>query len=310
MSLPMGIALGLAFLVGGPSEALGQVTGSTIVQLVQDRELEYQAALSEYTAAYDAWEVLQRRWDQLMRDQSEARNQGDDDLWESIVADAQELSGQMNQAETRLQDLRDEWRASGTALVSALDAHLDLLTVQAQTAQSDDQPDLATLYRDRDNRLRTVERELGPTRALELRPLPEITIGPRDSPRDILFKAQLLTRKVEQHETLISDVNGEIEDLQRRQRRSRVFGDFLAGVERYDDIQVPVTSETTRSQLPEEELAAAADSVQTVPRSIEDRIQDLLTFRGALELRRDQLREKADSFLERAGGTWSGWGMA
>lgn len=297
------VGLGLLGSLAGP--LAGQVTGSSIGQVVADRELEYQAALSEYTASYDAWEVLQRRWNQLLEDQAAARRRGEDDR--GILAEAQELSGRMSQAENRLEDLRVAWRDAGQALVSALDAHLELLTTQAQTARGAQQSDIAVLYRDRDNRLKAVEREMGPIRDLQLRPLPEVTIDPRDGPREILFKAQLLNRKVAQHETWISDLNEEIEDLQRRQRRSRTIEDFMAGVERWDDTQVPVTAETPRSQIPDEVSMEGDSTAVVAPKSLEERILELQTFLSAVEIRRDQLKEKADLFLQRASGVSSWW---
>lgn len=262
---------------------------------VEQRELDYQVAKDDYRAAYSRRGQLEREWSQLNNELDIARESQSNAEKSEMLAQLQELSGQVERADGWAESRKDVFVAAGTALVSALEGQLEMLA--AQIAADPDTArgrELGDLYRDRSNRVREVETEVGERIELVLDPLPDIVVGPRDTPRQILSKARFLDDKAEQLERVIEDVDAEVDKLRRRLQRDRVTSDFFADPNRVGDTRLPVTSGTS-----------GADAIGSIGpwsgEGLQEKIDALAAFRGAVESRREQLRQKAEQFRVLAG---------
>ncbi len=286
-----------------PVGSEAQASSASVAEVVAAREMDFRAARSEYFRAYERWESTEREWNQLVNEREAARRSGNRTRVGQIYTQVQGLSGKITQAENEVRALRERWYDAGDALVDALDAHLELLGQQIRRSSADDL--IASLYQTQNRRIREVEaeleRELGPRRSLELPPFPEVTINDGDGRAEILSKADYLGSKVEQHQELLDDLDAEIEDLQARQRRDQAVADFRAGLDRFDDIQLPITDEVSGEEalVEGQVLDSAVVNLSRLP--IEERIRRLGLLRDEVAERVAQLAERVAQFRAQAG---------
>jgi hypothetical protein len=101
-------------------------------------------------------------------------------------------------------------------------------------------------------------------------------------------------------------IDQRLEELGQDLRRSRFVSDFLSGVERYGDTQLPVGRPGSQITPPTdpEQRPPGADSlaVETRPMTLEERIERLEELRTELEERIRLIRAKAERFRALAGG--------
>ncbi len=279
---------------GAPGGARAQM--DSIRAEVEQREIDYQVAKDDYRAAYSRRSQLEREWSQLNNDFDIARESQSDTEKSEMLARLQELSVQVERADGRAESTKDIFVEAGTALVSALESHLEMLAsliaAAPDTARS---RELGDLYRDRSSRVGEVETEVGERIELVLDPLPDIVVGPRDTPRQIRSKARFLDDKAEQQERVIADLDAEIERLANRLQRDRVTSDFFTDPNRVGDTRLPVTSGTSGAD-------AVGGATPWSGESLQEKIDLLVEFRGKVEERRDQLLQKAEQFRALAGG--------
>ena len=311
MGYPGARARGLAALVKGVSLGvcsvllLSSAAGGQEDPSIQILEPEYQQAQAEYEAAFRALEALEGRLQQALEDVDEARAAGDEARTNRGYDLVLQLSGDLRLQRQRVDEKAEELRDAGSLLLQALRRRVDELLAEVDSAQDDSERSaLAAILQDVNNRRLELLAEEEPETVLE--PMRDITISPTDLPIDIRRKAATLDYRAEQHEARLEGIDQRLEELGQDLRRSRFVSDFLSGVERYGDTQLPVGR--PGSQIPPptdpEQRPAGADSlaVERPPMTLEERIERLEELRAELEERIQLIRAKAERFRVLAGG--------
>ena len=291
-ALAKGVSLGMCSVLFLSSLASGQEDPR-----IQILEPEYQQAQAEYEAAFRALEALEGRLTQALEEVDEARAEGYD-----LVL---QLSSDLRLQRQRVDEKAEELRDARFSLLQALRRRVDELLAEVDSARDDSERSaLAAILQDVNNRRLELLAEEEPETVLE--PMRDITISPTDLPIDIRRKAATLDYRAEQHEARLVGIDQRLEELGQDLRRSRFVSDFLSGVERYGDTQLPVGRPGSQITPPTdpEQRPPGADSlaVETRPMTLEERIERLEELRTELEERIRLIRAKAERFRALAGG--------
>lgn len=299
--LPVVVAVGL-LLVGPPLYAPAQSSQD----VVAEQELEYRSARSAHQAALDARAAAERRFSRALQVIESARASGDDDRIEGAYARAQQQAVELQSLEQRVRQTSERREEAREDLLAALDRRLESLVAELSgTSGRAEQEELASLIRNLRNRVREVERAGELTREVELVALPEVTFDPRDGPVELQWKAELLERRAEQYRQRVDEITGQIDQLRRRQRRNRNLQDLLAGIERFDDDQMPVTPREERRDPDTESVEGQGEAPDTAgpeapETTLDERIESLQVLRDRIESFREQVLVRARQFRERA----------
>ena len=286
--------LGLLLAAAAPAGLGAQVTGPSSIQNVEDKEAAYDLAKKKYGVAGAEAERLRNGWNQLLAQHTAASLADDENRVRQLLADFEERSGEKNRAENAWRTSRKEWIEAGEALISAIDAHLEMLWlgIELSVGSSEDADNQYTEYADR---LDKVEREIEEAREpLELGPMPEVTIGEDDTPREILYKASVIDNRVKYYERLLDDLKRELAALIQRQRREQKRRDILGGRERFSEVSAPIGDQRRNP--------GAAGVTGRILEPLEVRIEKREALRDEVENRMKELKQKADLFRQRAGG--------
>jgi len=291
-ALAKGVSLGMCSVLFLSSLASGQEDPR-----IQILEPEYQQAQAEYEAAFRALEALEGRLTQALEEVDEARAEGYD-----LVL---QLSSDLRLQRQRVDEKAEELRDARFSLLQALRRRVDELLAEVDSARDDSERSaLAAILQDVNNRRLELLAEDESETVLE--PMRDITISPTDLPIDIRRKAATLDYRAEQHEARLVGIDQRLEELGQDLRRSRFVSDFLSGVERYGDTQLPVGRPGSQITPPTdpEQRPPGADSlaVETRPMTLEERIERLEELRTELEERIRLIRAKAERFRALAGG--------
>lgn len=279
--------------LGAPAAAVAQAN-------IQQVRLDHRAALSAADAAGFAFEAQDRRWTEAMDSIKAARARGDEDGLARAWARAEALQADRGSAIDRYEKMTREAQEAGVLLATVLDSEINRLVVAADTAGAATFQSISALVLDLEFERDRLERES--TTAVQAVALASITIDPPDGPEDIIAKAQLLERRADQAEDLISLIDEELRTLRNRERLERSRRDNRSARERFDDTRLP-TGTSSRSNMAEaREGVAASDSTAVQrPRTVEERIRGLENLRAGYVRDRDQLRARAASFRTVAG---------
>jgi hypothetical protein len=299
-ALVKGVSLGVCSVLLLSSLASGQEDPS-----IQILEPEYQQAQAEYEAAFRALEALEGRLNQALEDVDEARAAGDEARTNQGYDLVLQLSGDLRLQRQRVDEKAEELRDARSLLLQALRRRVDELLAEVDSARDDSERSaLAAILQDVNNRRLELLAEEEPETVLE--PMRDITISPTDLPIDIRRKAATLDYRAEQHEARLEGIDQRLEELGQDLRRSRFVSDFLSGVERYGDTQLPVGRPGSQINPPTdpEQRPPAGDSlaVERRPMTLEERIERLEELRTELEERIQLIRAKAERFRALAGG--------
>jgi hypothetical protein len=163
---------------------------------------------------------------------------------------------------------------------------------------------LSAILADVDNQRFELLSEEDPETTLEPRGLP--IISPRDSPRDILRKANAMELRADRHQAHLERVEIRLEAFRQDLQRTRRVSDFLSDMERFGDTRVPVGQPGSQANTPPdpEQLPQTADSLaaEAQPLTLEEWIQSLETLKAELEQRIEIIRERVALFRARARG--------
>ena len=296
-SQTLGFLLALVGIAAGALLAPGAVGAQTIDELLAQRRLETRAARDAYDAARSAFDVVARQFSSALEDVTRARRQGNKEALERAYAEAQDRSIPYRDRETRLAEARATLVEARQSLIDILGIRLERLVEEMDAAGSSARrAQLDRLWRDLSIELQQLEAEAGDSFRLDPVVRPEVTSDPRDTPDDILAKAELLERQAAVADTLIQEKEKEISSLTGRLRNQRQRRDFMAGTDRFDDTRVPVVP-----GRPTGEPANSSDSTVAGQRPItlEERIQGLRDYVDQLAGYRDQLLIRARVFRQR-----------
>lgn len=285
-----------AALAAAPAPAHGQATDGLV-----ERELEYQEARSEVQAARDARSVRERHFSEALDEVGRARRAGDGGRLEAALARAQALSLELSRADERVRQAELKMSEARAALLATLDRRLRRLEARLAEAGPRERMELDALIRDLANQYREVEADETDVLQTELVYYPSITFDPRDGPVELAAKADLLERKAEALQTMLGEVDREIERLESLLRLQRSRQSFQGNLERFGDTQVPVGPPTRRGSRDAEAGRAPADStgVPGPEEPLDQRIRRLQLFRIQVESARDQFLARAGLFRQR-----------
>lgn len=297
---PGGLLLAAALVLGGLLALLaapGPATAQSTEEILTQRRLEYRAARDAYEAARSAFSVVERQFSAALERVGRARRAGDEDALEEAFALAQDRSGPLRAQETRVEDARERLSRARRALIDVITVRLgELLAMMDQASSAAERAELDALWRDLANEQDQLEAEEGDELALRPVVLPEITFDPRDGPEELEAKAQILDRLAAVADTVIENLDDDIETLTDRLRIERQRQDFLAGTDRFDDTRVPVVS---GGGTPQERPAAVDSMAVSRPLTLEERLEALRSYREQLVSYRTQLQVRARQFRQR-----------
>jgi hypothetical protein len=261
----------------------------------QDRQLAYDAAKSQYSAALDAWRVFEKQWNDAMEDHQQGKRAGDGDRENAALVRALDLARELDRSERRVSSQRAVLDGARTELLAALDARMEEAATQLAAARSaNERAQLATVLRDYENQQQQIEAERDqPAVRLQLLYYPSIQFDPRDTPEDLTNKAQLLRRRAEQADSSLAQIDREIARLEGQVRRRRNVESLMSGVERFDG-QPPLGAAGRPN--PPGEMLARPDSAGVARPEVtpQQKLEQLQLLRG-------QLQDAKQQFLNRAG---------
>lgn len=265
---------------------------------VVDRELTYRSARSQYQAALDAWGVVERQWNEAVEEHAQARREADDQLRDVALVRALDLAQELDRLERRVADQRGFLDTARTGLLAALEVRIERLAAQLGATQVEaERVSLAASIRDLENESAELAgAAAGSAVELELVYYPSIQFDPRDTPRTLGFKAELLRSKAEQSDSAMADIDREIERFERQLRRSRNVQSLVTGVQRFGDIQVPVGAPNRRTPLGDSQTRPDSTGVARPELTPQQMIEELRLLRIQVEAAKRQFLERASAF--------------
>lgn len=268
--------VGLLAAVLAPGGLAGQETQSSIQDLVEKREDDYEAAKKQYQSDSLEVESIRHDWNQLIEQRTAARERGEDDEVSRINGELEELTGEITRLRRQRDESRKDWIAKGESLVDIIDDYLGLLDGQIQASPVGSDDESSNLYTQFEKRLESLEREL-PGEDDGFEPMPDVTFHPGDSPRERNHKLTLIERRITEFTDVLADVERQIEALQKRQERDRRRKDSQARAGRFDDDQTSTGGD--RTNVTGDAGISDSTTVQLAVRPLENRIARLLAYR-------------------------------
>jgi hypothetical protein len=296
----------LRFRLGRLGPFLGIALSATILPLsagaqeeltLPELELAYRASLDEHSAAFRALEVLEMRFGRASEALRNARAAGDKGGQEAALAIILRVGPERTQQELRVAEKAREVSAARGRLLEARSRRLEELLAQADQARDPGEVrEVAILVQDMRYQIGELRAQEDPEVALE--PEPYIVIEPRDGVEEIRDKADLLDLRGDQYEELLGEIGRLLAGLRRDLRLMRQSDDFLAGVERFGDVRLPVGPPGARpDRTPDAgQPPGAGPGVEERPLTLEERIQALEITQREVVVRIESIRVKAESF--------------
>lgn len=289
----------------GMAPALHVAAGQSTEELLLERRLQYQSAEADYEAAQAAFSVVERQFAAALQAVDRARRSGDEDALGEAFAVAQERSLPLYDRRTRVTETTEGLEAARRALIEVLTFRLtELVTAMSLATGPDEQEALDAVWRDLNNELEQLEAEAENPFRLNPVVLPEVTFDPRDTPADREAKARVLERTAAMADSAVQSYDRQIEALEDRLRQERQRQDFLARAGRFGD-----TPPVVRTGPPGERPATATDSTGAPVRAstLEERIEELGTYREQFVAYRDDLLIRARQFRRPPGARAVAW---
>lgn len=224
---------------------LAFLPAAALAQSLDERLLEYRAALSTYETAVDARNIRAFRQDAILDSLATARDLGDQLFIDRLEGQARLVGLDFATSSARVRDTSDAYEEARGALLQALDERLDSLRVIVQSSSDPVvRQQTATLIVDLQAQYGGVlAQDLEET--IPLRPLvePSLAIEPRDTPSSLLRKAQLLESRAAKVEREIAEVDEDLDRFRRAEQLDRFTGDVTSAIDRFGDRTVPVRSQ-------------------------------------------------------------------
>ena len=164
-------------------------------------ELEgvYRRALAGYEEAFAALEVLSSQFDRASQEVLRAQAAGDQAAMNRAYEETLRIAPRRRQAQRRVEEKVEELRVAREELLDAHAMYLEDLLLQTQSAADPaEQRSLAVMVADTRNRIQELRSLEDPP--VNLEPLPDINVEPRDGPADLRAKATILEVTAAQYE--------------------------------------------------------------------------------------------------------------
>ena len=289
MLVTVAVVLLSGLVAPGP---VGAQEGTDAFDLVQ-LQRRYEAAVSACEAAVLARRADQPEYDRRLQEVSQADRSGD----ETALAQAQtrflEISQVIDERQRRVVEQCNRADQVRRDYLEALDARRRALEDElAASTDARRRADLRGLLADIDNRYSELEADRGGLEVqLVMRPL--IDIAATDTPDAVELKAAFLERMITMADSVLADLDTEMERLESRLRRQQQRENFQANLGRFEDTRTPVGSSGDERDRP-----AAGDSTALSPQSLEERIRAIRDARLRVEFYREQMLARVREFEE------------
>ena len=228
------IATLLSFAVGA-AETLAQGAAS-------EAERTYATALSDYQILLDDRDETFTLYEQALDRVDAARSAGDETRRDASHAAFQVVALELMELELAVEQAGTRVAAGRAAYVSALeDREAELLRQLEEELPAGSPFEVALLEEWRAVRMRQLEvqAEALPEEATLLRPVPELTVDPRDGPAESLEKARFMEEQVLSYDSLIVDLDRQVSELERQLQQRQSVQDLLRDVGRFGTDFIP-----------------------------------------------------------------------
>lgn len=170
-----------------------------------------------------------------------ARAARNDQQMENAQAEFQVRAMELMQAEqaaresaARVQAARETYQTALEEREEAIAAELNAGPITGQSDQA-----LVAEWRQVHSRALELEGEAGSDQLPALRPVPELTVDPRDGRDDLLAKENLMEDRAASYDSTVAYMQNAVADLERQQRRNQSMQDLLRDVQRSGPDLVP-----------------------------------------------------------------------
>ncbi len=216
------LALGLA------QPALGQ-------NGLPQTEADYEAVLEEYSAAATELQRTFSLHEQALDGVELARRSGDEGRQERALATFRSRAISLMELERAVEELASRLREARRDLLFALDEReAELLERLDETRSASERERLEREWERIRRRALQVEAEVELEEEIALRPVPELTIDPRDGPAELREKAGFLEERAAAYDSVVAGLTQEIGERERQIQRLRGREDLLADLARFD----------------------------------------------------------------------------
>ncbi len=303
--------LRVRFAVIAGALALGSAGLAEAQAPLANLEAEYAAALAEYDVMLGEREATFSLYEQALDRVDAARRSGDEDARARAHASFQVVAFDLMDLEVAVEQARDRLNGAREALLGALEAREEVLLVDIG-AQAPGEPREAVLleeWRQIRSRMLQVQSEVLPEAAVDLRPVPELTVDPRDGPVESLEKARFMEEQALSYDSLIVDLDAQVRVLERQVQQRQSVQDLLRDVSRFgsDFVQGPPGLGARPDAVPDVGTPASdggaggpGEALAQLP--LEEQIALLRGARDLAVQYRDQALAMARVFRDRAEG--------
>ncbi|MSR22171.1 MAG: hypothetical protein EXR92_01305 [Gemmatimonadetes bacterium] len=293
---PLGRALSIALL----AMALALAPGSARAQFdVTQAEAQHQAALADYDArfieyrrAFQSYEVA---LDQVVAARGTAAQEGALARFSTLAVEAMAAEAGAGRAAERLE-------AARSTLLIVLNGRDAEILAQLESESNPARRAVLTAEWDAVGQ-RVDELEAAGPRIEEqiaLRPVPELTVSPRDTPRDLSFKADFMEERAAQYDAVILWIEGQVAQVEARLLQLQNAAGLLQGLRRYDSDISPGGQLGTDAQAPPDETQGGAGPSIVAGRSLPDQLGIYQDLRAQTIQYRDRARVQAQLFRQLA----------
>ncbi len=276
-----------------------------------ESERAYVAARSDYSVLLEDRDATFSRYERALDRVGAARNAGDPAGRDAAYAAFQVVAFELMELEVAVEQAGARVALRRAEYLAALEAREAELLGRLEDGLPDGGPsDVALLEEWRAVRTRQLEiqAEALPAEAAVLRPVPELTVDPRDGPVESLEKARFMEEQVGSYDSLIVDLDRQVSDLERQLQQRQSVEDLLRDVGRFGTDFIPggppdlaVPDGGAGPEIPQS--AALQDpEVALMQLPVAEQIEFLRAARDLAIQYRDQALRTAELFRERAEG--------
>ncbi len=199
-------------------------------------EAEYQAGLAEYDELLQQRERTFSLYEQALDRVDSTRGVGDQAAradahadFQVVAFDLMDLELALEQSGARLAGVRAAYLAS----LEAREAELMVRLSSDQTMSPEAEAVVLEEWRQVRTRVLQIQADAIPEETIALRPVPELTVDPRDGPVESLEKASFMEEKALSYASLIVDLDAEVAELERQSQQLQSVQDLLRDVGRF-----------------------------------------------------------------------------
>ena len=223
--------------------AVGAMAQEVVAQgTATGAERAYLTARSDYSVLLEDRDATFSRYEQALDRVGDARNAGDPARRDAAYAAFQVVAFELMELEVAVEQAGARVALRRAEYLGALEAReAELLGQLEDGLPAGGASEAALLEEWRAVRTRQLEiqAEALPAEAAVLRPVPELTVDPRDGPVESLEKARFMEEQVGSYDSLIVDLERQVSELERQLQQRQSVEDLLRDVGRFGTDFIP-----------------------------------------------------------------------